>query len=165
MGDQVRLDLMVLDDHDPTMNFYDDDGADTYNNDEDGRYDSDNSDNVVSKTNSIDGLMTGNTNTDEMTTRQRRKAAKKAMKAARREKRQGGAVEASRKPCDLCGTPVDMLIRCTVDATQQYRMVCGKCWPSVSGGVPDGDDDHPHYNYGGVWKNRAANQKKRIGSG
>ena len=24
-------------------------------------------------------------------------------------------------------------------------MVCGKCWKTVSGGVVDGDDDHPDY--------------------
>lgn len=24
-------------------------------------------------------------------------------------------------------------------------MVCGKCWNTVSGGVVDGDDDHPYY--------------------
>lgn len=45
-------------------------------------------------------------------------------------------------------------------------MVCGKCWPSVSGGVPDGDSSKfPHYQYGGLWKNRNASLKKRIGSG
>jgi hypothetical protein len=33
-------------------------------------------------------------------------------------------------------------------------MVCGKCWHDVSGGVPDGDRDHPFYSYGGLWKNR-----------
>ena len=33
-------------------------------------------------------------------------------------------------------------------------MVCGRCWKDVSGGVPDGDASHPHYQYGGLWKNR-----------
>ena len=28
-------------------------------------------------------------------------------------------------------------------------MVCGKCWHVVSGGVVDGDAQHPHYRYGG----------------
>lgn len=32
-------------------------------------------------------------------------------------------------------------------------MVCGKCWKTVSGGVVDGDNDHPYYRYGGLWKN------------
>ena len=27
-------------------------------------------------------------------------------------------------------------------------MVCGKCWKKVSGGVVDGDDDHPDYRCG-----------------
>ena len=35
-------------------------------------------------------------------------------------------------------------------------MLCGKCWRDASGGVPDGDADHPHYRYGGLWKNRRA---------
>jgi hypothetical protein len=37
-------------------------------------------------------------------------------------------------------------------------MVCGKCWVYVSGGVADGDEKHPYYRYGGLWKNlKAAN--------
>lgn len=45
-------------------------------------------------------------------------------------------------------------------------MVCGKCWPSVSGGVPDGvSQTHPHYRYGGLWKNRNADLKKKVGNG
>jgi len=35
-------------------------------------------------------------------------------------------------------------------------MMCGKCWKGASGGVPDGDAAHPHYRYGGLWKNRRA---------
>ena len=31
----------------------------------------------------------------------------------------------------------------------------GKCWHAASGGVPDGDADHPHYRYGGLWKSKA----------
>ena len=27
------------------------------------------------------------------------------------------------------------------------KQVCGSCWKKVSGGVPDGDKDHPHYRY------------------
>jgi len=82
-----------------------------------------------------------------------RKSAKKAMKAARRAKREGKSD--GRKPCDLCGRPVDLLVRCRVDETRAWRMVCGTCWHSVSGGVPDGDALHPHYQYGGLWRNRA----------
>jgi hypothetical protein len=40
------------------------------------------------------------------------------------------------------------------DSTGQWRMVCGRCWRNVSGGVADGDSQHPHYRYGGLWKNR-----------
>jgi hypothetical protein len=41
-----------------------------------------------------------------------------------------------------------------VDSTATWRMVCGKCWHTVSGGVADGDADHPYYRYGGLWKNK-----------
>ena len=50
----------------------------------------------------------------------------------------------------------DLLIRCTVDESGKWNMMCGKCWRGASGGVADGDADHPHYKYGGLWKNRRA---------
>jgi hypothetical protein len=84
-----------------------------------------------------------------------RKQAKKAAKAARRAQREGRADPSfGQKKCDLCGRSVDLLIRCQIDQTEQWKMVCGKCWKTVSGGVVDGDADHPHYRYGGLWKNR-----------
>lgn len=86
----------------------------------------------------------------------KRKAEKKAKKAERRAKREGrGDDSVGQKSCDVCGKGVDLLIRCTVDASQDWKMVCGKCWKTVSGGVVDGDTDHPYYRYGGLWKNRA----------
>jgi len=98
--------------------------------------------------------------------RKEHKKAIKQMKAERRLKRSGQADPAlTRKPCDLCTKNVDLLIRCTVDETLQYKMVCGGCWKGVSGGVVDGDDRHPYYRYGGLWKNRYANLKKRVGNG
>ena len=85
-----------------------------------------------------------------------RKAAKKAAKAARRAVREGRAdPSVGQKGCDVCGKSVDLLIRCTVDASGDWNMVCGKCWHAVSGGVVDGSPNHPHYRYGGLWKNRA----------
>lgn len=86
------------------------------------------------------------------------KQAVKAMKSERRAQRSGcaDAANAKHKPCDECNKPVDLLIRCTTDEFQQWRMLCGGCWKKASGGVPDGDADHPHYRYGGLWKNRAA---------
>jgi len=84
-----------------------------------------------------------------------RKAAKKRGKEERRAKRQGLVEDYGRKECTVCHKSVDLLIRCTIDATLEWNMVCGKCWNSVSGGVVDGDADHPHYRYGGLWKNRA----------
>lgn len=59
------------------------------------------------------------------------------------------------KPCTLCHTSRDVLIRCQIDDALKWHFVCpGKCWKSVSGGDIDGDADHPHYRYGGVWKNK-----------
>ncbi len=73
-----------------------------------------------------------------------RKARKKLAKAERREKRAGRAPPGSgSKPCDVCGRPVEMLIRCRIDETRAWKMVCGRCWKDVSGGVTDGDADHP----------------------
>ncbi len=84
-----------------------------------------------------------------------RKAEKKRKKLERREQRQGrGDKSAGQKECDMCGKSVDMLIRCTYDESQQWKMICGKCWNVASGGVVDGDAAHPHYRYGGLWKNR-----------
>ena len=84
-----------------------------------------------------------------------RKAAKKATKALRRAKRAGVADETTgQKQCDLCDASVNLLVRCRTDTTKKWRMVCGRCWKDVSGGVPDGDASHPNYQYGGLWKNR-----------
>ena len=38
-----------------------------------------------------------------------------------------------------------LLVRCQIDQTEKWHMVCGKCWRTVSGGVVDGDDAHPDY--------------------
>eukprot|EP01024_Parvocaulis_polyphysoides_P053708 TRINITY_DN5367_c0_g1_i2.p2 TRINITY_DN5367_c0_g1~~TRINITY_DN5367_c0_g1_i2.p2 ORF type:complete len:128 (-),score=16.56 TRINITY_DN5367_c0_g1_i2:107-490(-) len=83
-----------------------------------------------------------------------RKAAVKAQKAQKRAKKQGlGDPTTGQKECDLCKKGRDLLIRCQIDETQKWFMVCGRCWNKVSGGVVDGDIDHPHYRYGGLWKN------------
>jgi hypothetical protein len=89
----------------------------------------------------------------------RRKAEKKRKKAERRAQREGkGDPTAGQKKCTLCSKSVNLLIRCTYDKSGEWGMVCGKCWNDVSGGVVDGDDAHPHYRYGGLWKNRRAQQ-------
>lgn len=90
--------------------------------------------------------------------RRARKEEAKALKARRRSQRVGSptAAAAKQKPCDECNRFVDLLIRCTSDASQQWHMLCGRCWNTASGGVPDGDTEHPYYRYGGLWKNRAA---------
>lgn len=87
----------------------------------------------------------------------RRKEEKKRMKAERRAQREGrGDPSAGQKSCTICNKSVNLLIRCTYDSTEEWGMVCGKCWKDVSGGVVDGDSAHPHYRYGGLWKNRRA---------
>jgi hypothetical protein len=92
---------------------------------------------------------------EELDPRAARKAAKKRTKAARRAVREGRADPGhGQKDCDVCSKSVDLLIRCTIDSTGAWNMVCGKCWKDVSGGVVDGDASHPHYRYGGLWKNR-----------
>jgi hypothetical protein len=84
-----------------------------------------------------------------------RKAAAKSAKAFARAKRECNVpAETGQKPCDMCSKGVDLLVRCQTDASQAWRMVCGKCWKLASGGQVDGDARHPHYRYGGLWKNR-----------
>lgn len=56
-----------------------------------------------------------------------------------------------RKPCDLCHEPNDVLVRCRINSTATWHLICPKkCWKDVSGGVIDGSLDHPYYKYGGV---------------
>ena len=87
----------------------------------------------------------------------KRKAEKKRKKAERRAQREGrGDPTAGQKQCTLCGKSVNLLIRCQHDESKKWAMVCGKCWRRVSGGVVDGDEHHPNYLYGGIWKNRRA---------
>ena len=90
----------------------------------------------------------------EDNTKNPKKEAKKLAKSLKRLKREGNDPLVGKKPCDICAKKVDLLIRCQIDVSQAWHMVCGKCWNSVSGGVTDGDANHPHYKYGGLWKNR-----------
>lgn len=64
------------------------------------------------------------------------------------------------KPCTLCGTSRPVLVRCQIDDSGKWHMVCpGQCWKSVSGGQEDAkgfEDEYPHYRYGGMWKVRSA---------
>jgi len=78
-----------------------------------------------------------------------KKDRKRATKAAQKAKREGGR---DGKDCNVCCTEAAVLIRCRIDASMDWKMVCKQCWGSVSGGVPDGDSQHPHYQYGGLWK-------------
>ena len=60
-----------------------------------------------------------------------------------------------KKPCTLCERSVDLLVRCQLDESKRWQMVCGRCWntDAVAGGVVDGSGANPHYHYGGLWKN------------
>merc|ERR1712192_34749 len=73
-------------------------------------------------------------------------------------KREGEAPHGTgQKVCqhEGCQRSVDLLVRCQTDESNgQWLLVCGKCWRLVSGGVADGDAQHPGYRYGGLWKNR-----------
>lgn len=87
--------------------------------------------------------------------RAKRKAEKKKKKMERRAQLEGyGDLTAGQKQCTMCSKHMDLLIRCTYDESLEWKMVCGKCWKSASGGVVDGDEYHPYYKYGGLWKNR-----------
>jgi len=94
------------------------------------------------------------------------KAAKRAKRAgASSDNEDGSDASDGSKACDLCDTRVDLLVRCQVDSTKRWKMACGKCWKVASGGVPDGDADHPHYRYGGLWKNRRAASDAGVRNG
>jgi len=101
----------------------------------------------------------------ELSSRKARQAHKKAVKAERRALREGTseAVATKKKPCEVCERHVDLLVRCTHDSSQKWCMLCGGCWKKASGGVPDGDADHPYYRYGGLWKNRSADLSSMPG--
>jgi hypothetical protein len=90
--------------------------------------------------------------------KERQKSERKALKKSRKVERRAQKSDptAGQKSCDVCSKSVDLLVRCTIDETQNWNMVCGKCWKVVSGGVVDGDAQHPFYRYGGLWKNRRA---------
>ena len=85
--------------------------------------------------------------------RKEKKEARKRNKQLVKEQKKARRAKGPRlKPCDLCHVNKDLLIRCIIDDTNKWHMVCGKCWKDVSGGVVDGDSNHPHYRYGGLWK-------------
>ena len=105
--------------------------------------------------------------------RKARKEEVKAQKADKRARREGHVPEDyGQKACSICKQQKDLLIRCEqtpewtcgciagaphtdhslvlpvrcqIDKTETWHMVCGKCWRTVSGGVVDGDDAHPDY--------------------
>lgn len=101
--------------------------------------------------------------------RKARKEEIKAQKADKRARREGHVPDDyGQKPCNICKQQKDLLIRqgdrsshfiikqvlrlsmlmpvrCQIDKTETWHMVCGKCWRTVSGGIVDGDDAHPDY--------------------
>lgn len=92
-----------------------------------------------------------------------RKAARALRKkAAKQQKRNRVTADGStgRKSCGHCAKPeCELLVRCESKSWSGWKLVCGKCWAAVSGGVPDGDDAHPDYRYGGLWRYRKLDNK------
>ncbi|PRP88447.1 hypothetical protein PROFUN_03164 [Planoprotostelium fungivorum] len=106
---------------------------------------------------------TNSDNSEEIKTldprKQEKRDRKKAAREAKKSNRQGSdsSVEASRKPCDLCHEKRDVLVRCMIDDSEQWKLICTKgCWQKVSGGQVDGVKEKEHYRYGGMWKNHKA---------
>lgn len=70
------------------------------------------------------------------------------------------SAESHNKPCTLCGQSRAVLVRCQIDDSGRWHLICpGKCWKSVSGGQEDArgfEAEYPHYRYGGMWKNKHA---------
>jgi hypothetical protein len=115
----------------------------------------DDEDKDVTNLDSITQTPNSNSTKNTNSKNQLRKAQKKQKKQERRLQREGkGDPSVGQKQCDMCSNSVDLLIRCTYDASLDWKMVCGKCWNVASGGVVDGDASHPYYRYGGLWKNR-----------
>ena len=101
---------------------------------------------------SDDAIITTNQTVQQL--RKERKKRKKLLQKNKRAKREGRQDPSiGRKDCQTCAKASDVLVRCRIDATKNWFLICGKCWNKYSGGVPDGDLKHPHYCYGGVWKN------------
>jgi len=99
-----------------------------------------------------DAIITTNQTVQQL--RKERKKRKKLLQKNKRAKREGRQDPSiGRKDCQTCAKASDVLVRCRIDATKNWFLICGKCWNKYSGGVPDGDLKHPHYCYGGVWKN------------
>ena len=94
-----------------------------------------------------------------------RKMSPEARKVARKQRKQAAKVSKSRrptvgrKPCGSCAKEeCEELIRCQAAGWEGWLLVCGACWKQASGGVPDGDADHPMYKYGGLWRFRKTTQ-------
>lgn len=88
---------------------------------------------------------------------ERKKARALRKQKAKQQKRNriapGGGT--GRKQCGQCAKPeCELLVRCKSKNWSGWKLVCGKCWASASGGVPDGDTAHPDYRYGGLWRYR-----------
>ena len=90
-----------------------------------------------------------------MATTKDKRAKKKHRKKKEKDKKRARKLNGSAlKKCDLCQKEKSLLVRCMIDEKRKWHMVCGKCWKDVSGGVVDGDSQHPHYRYGGLWKQK-----------
>mmetsp|Transcript_3136 Transcript_3136/g.8940 ORF Transcript_3136/g.8940 Transcript_3136/m.8940 type:complete len:175 (-) Transcript_3136:892-1416(-) len=80
--------------------------------------------------------------------------AERKQKAAQRKKNMKKRKPEKPKSCTVCGTVKGMLIRCQIDESAEWHLLCGRCWKEYSGGETEGTEEFPHYRYGGVWKAR-----------
>ena len=90
--------------------------------------------------------------------RKKARALRKQMAKQQKRNRIAPGGGSGRKKCGQCAKPeCELLVRCESKNWSGWKLVCGKCWASASGGVPDGDAAHPGYRYGGLWRYRKLN--------
>eukprot|EP01043_Picozoa_sp_COSAG02_P053567 COSAG02_NODE_5931_length_3935_cov_2.305266_1_plen_358_part_00 len=93
--------------------------------------------------------------------RKKARALRKQMAKQQKRNRIAPGGGNGRKQCGQCAKPeCELLVRCESKNWSGWKLVCGKCWASASGGVPDGDAAHPGYRYGGLWRYRKLNDTR-----
>ena len=93
--------------------------------------------------------------------RKKTRALRKQMAKQQKRNRIAPGGGTGRKQCGQCAKPeCELLVRCKSTNWFGWKLVCGRCWASASGGVPDGDTAHPDYRYGGLWRYRKLNDTR-----
>lgn len=101
----------------------------------------------------VDSVTTSSPKAEKIS-KEDQKNHKKQVKLLNKAKR-AGEVDIGSKQCDICQNMRDVLVRCTIDETCQYKMVCTRgCWQKISGNTIDGSEDkEDYYRYGGMSAN------------